>query len=39
MYQTWNEAQAASITYYDNRAALAIVKVEKVGGSWIVQTT
>lgn len=39
MYNTWAEAEAASINYYDNRAALAIVRVERVNGVWIIQNT
>jgi len=36
MYDTFAEAQAASINYYTNRAALAIVRVLKTNGVWLI---
>jgi hypothetical protein len=39
MYNTFGEAQAASINYYSNRAALAIVRVERTSGVWLINDT
>ena len=39
MYATFNEAQAASLTYYNYRCALAIVRVERIGGAWQIQSS
>jgi len=39
MYNTFATAQAASINYYSNRAALAIVRVERGGGVWLINDT
>jgi hypothetical protein len=39
MYDTFAEAQAASINYYSTRAALAIVRVERFSGVWLINDT